>query len=78
MSIHVNNDIQASVFDQIVDADWLELSKYANGDLLNRFNNDISTVSSNAVIWLPNIIVAVYNFIATFCVIFYYDSTMAW
>lgn len=56
ISIHVNNDIQAEVFDQIVDADWLELSRFANGDLLNRFNNDISTVSSNAVSWLPNII----------------------
>ncbi|MCD8232334.1 MAG: ABC transporter ATP-binding protein/permease [Clostridiales bacterium] len=78
ISIYVNNDIQANIFDQIVDADWLELSKYPNGDLLNRFNSDISTISSNAVSWVPNIIIAVYNFIATFCVIFYYDSTMAW
>ncbi len=78
ITIQVNNDIQADVFDRIVDADWLELSRFENGDLLNRFNNDISTISSNAVSWLPNLIVAIYNFIATFCVIFYYDANMAW
>ncbi len=78
ISIYVNNDIQADIFDQIVDADWLALSQYQNGDLLNRFNSDVNTVASNAVSWLPNVIIAVYNFIATFCVIFYYDVTMAW
>ncbi len=77
LSIYVNNDIQAHIFDKIIDADWLELSRYANGDLLNRFNNDISTISGNAISWLPNVIIAIYNFIATFVVILYYDVTMA-
>ena len=48
LSIDINNDIQADIFDKIVDADWLSLNKYSNGDILNRFNSDISTVSSNA------------------------------
>lgn len=77
LSIYVNNDIQAYIFDKIVDADWYELSKFANGDLLNRFNSDVSTIANNAVSWLPNVIIALYNFIATFCVLFYYDHTMA-
>ncbi|MCD8382406.1 MAG: ABC transporter ATP-binding protein/permease [Clostridiales bacterium] len=77
LSIYVNNDIQAYIFDKIIDADWYELSKYANGDLLNRFNSDVSTIASNAVSWLPNVIIAVYYFVATFCVLFYYDHAMA-
>lgn len=77
LSIDINNDIQADIFDKIVDADWLALNKYSNGDILNRFNGDINTVSSNAISWLPTIIIAVYNFIATFCVILYYDWIMA-
>ena len=48
LSIYINNDIQADIFDKIVDADWLEINKYSNGDVLNRFNGDIGTVSSNA------------------------------
>ncbi len=66
LGIAINNDIQADIFDKIVDADWLEISKYANGDVLNRFNGDIGTVSGNAISWLPTIIIAVYRFIATF------------
>ena len=77
LSIYINNDIQADIFDKIVDADWLSLSRYSNGDVLNRFNSDISTVSGNAINWLPSIIIAVYRFVATFLVILHYDWVMA-
>ena len=77
LSIDINNDIQADIFDKIVDADWLSLNKYSNGDILNRFNGDIGTVSGNAISWLPTIIIAIYNFIATFFVILHYDWVMA-
>ena len=77
LSIYINNDIQADIFDKIVDADWLELNKYSYGDILNRFNSDIQTVSSNAISWLPSIIIVIYNFFATFFVILHYDTIMA-
>lgn len=77
LSIYINNDIQADIFDKIIDAEWLELSKYPYGDILNRFNTDISTVSGNAISWLPTIIIALYNFIATFVLLWHYDKIMA-
>lgn len=77
LSIDISNDIQADIFDKIVDADWLALSQYSNGDILNRFNSDIGTVSSNAISWLPTILIAFYNFIATFLVLLHYDWIMA-
>ncbi|MBR5474878.1 MAG: ABC transporter ATP-binding protein [Lachnospiraceae bacterium] len=77
LNIYINNDIQADIFDKIIDADWLALNGYSNGDILNRFNGDISTVSSNAISWLPSIVLAVYRFIATFFVILHYDAVMA-
>lgn len=77
LSIYINNDIQADIFDKIIDADWLEINRYSNGDVLNRFNSDVSTISSNAIRWLPTIIIAVYNFIATFFVIWHYDKVMS-
>ena len=77
LSIYINNDIQADIFDKIIDADWLEINKYSNGDVLNRFNSDVSTISSNAISWLPTIVIAVYNFIATFVVIWHYDKNMS-
>lgn len=77
LGIYINNDIQADIFDKIIDADWLALNKYSHGDVLNRFNGDISAVSSNAIGWIPSIIIAMYQFVATFCVIWYYDHIMA-
>lgn len=77
LSIQINNDIQADIFDKIMDADWLALNKYSNGDILNRFNSDIQTVSSNAISWIPTVLIGVYRFVATFCVIWYYDPIMA-
>lgn len=77
ISIYVNNDIQASIFDKIIDADWLAINKYENGDILNRFNTDVSTVANNAVNWIPTLVINLYTFIATLVVILYYDVTMA-
>lgn len=77
ISIYVNNDIQADIFDKIMDADWMCMNEYSSGDLLNRFNADVNTVSGNAVNWLPNVIISLYTFGATFVVICYYDVTMA-
>lgn len=77
ISIYINNDIQADIFDKIMDSEWLELSKYSNGDMMNRFNNDVNTVSSNAISWLPSVMINVFNFVATFCLMMYHDVGMA-
>ncbi len=77
LSIDINNDIQADIFDKIIDADWLEINGYSNGDVLNRFNSDVGTVSSNAISWLPTIVIAIYNFVATFAIIWHYDKIMS-
>ena len=78
ISIYVNNDIQADIFDRILDARWKELSSYPSGDLLNRFNNDVGTIVSNAINWIPNLIVNVYMFVISFIVLFKMDVGMAW
>ena len=77
ISIYVNNDIQADIFGKVMDAEWLRLNEYASGDLLNRFSSDIHSVASNAVNWLPDLLIQIYTFVATFIVICYYDVTMA-
>lgn len=40
-------------------------------------NSDIGTVSNNAISWLPTIVIAIYNFAATFFVLLHYDWVMA-
>ena len=78
ISIYVNNDIQAAIFDRIIDAKWSDLSKYPSGDLLNRFNGDVGTIAGNAIGWIPNLIVNIYTFALTFIVLLKMDVMMAW
>ena len=76
-SLNIHNDIQADIFDRIIDVDWKAISDYSSGDILNRFNGDVGTVSANAISWLPTIVISVYNFILTFSVIWYYNKIMS-
>ena len=77
IGIYINNDIQADIFDKIIDVDWKAISEYRSGDLLNRFNSDVQTVSKNAISWLPSIIIALYSFAATFALIWHYNKVMS-
>lgn len=76
INLRIQNDIQADIFEKIIKVNWLDLSKYHSGDLLNRFSSDVSTVSQSAIGWVPNLIISLFNFIATLLLILYYDSTM--
>ena len=77
ISLRVNNDIQAEVFDRLLGADWKSLNDFASGDLLSRLSTDAGAVSSSAIRWLPDLVVSVYTFIATLAVIMHYDWIMA-
>lgn len=77
ISIYVNNDMQAGIFERIMDARWKELSGYPSGDLLNRFNGDVGTIASNAISWIPNLLVNIYTFIITLVVLWRMDFGMA-
>ncbi len=78
ISIYVHNDIQAEIFDRIVDVKWNELYRYKHGDLLNRFTDDVNAVSDNAISWIPDIIVNIYTFVVTFVVLYKMDRIMAY
>ncbi len=77
LKLKIHHEIQADIFDKIMDSDWLSISRYRSGDILNRFINDMQNVSGNAVSWLPNIIIAVYSLMATFAVVWNYSRIMA-
>ena len=72
----IKKDVQQDVFHRILNADWMSLQKYTNGDMLDRINSDASTISDHAISWVPNLIILGYNFIATFLVIWHYSKGM--
>lgn len=77
LNVNMHNDVQAAVFDSVLRSDWMELSRFASGDLANRFSADAGTVASCAVSWLPNLIIQLFSVLSTLVVILYFDPIMA-
>lgn len=75
--IFVRQEIQSDVFEKVLLAEWEALSEYHSGDLLNRVNNDVNSVATSVLGWIPDFVTSVVRFLATFFLILYYDPTMA-
>ena len=70
-------EIRAEVYDKIMEADWQAMSQYHSGDLLNRMDNDVASVSSSVLGWLPDLVTRLVQFLGALGIILYYDPTLA-
>lgn len=77
VSIRVNQEITAQVYDKLLSSDWEALSAYHSGDLLTRVQGDVSTISGNILGWFPELFTRLLQFVGTLGVILYYDPTLA-
>ena len=77
VSIRVNQQITAQVYDKLLITDWEALSAYHSGDLLTRLAGDVTTVSSSVLGWFPELFTRLLQFAGTLGVILYYDTTLA-
>lgn len=77
VSIRVNQQITAQVYDKLLITDWEALSAYHSGDILTRVAGDVTTVSSSVLVWVPELLTRLVQFIGTLGVILYYDTTLA-
>lgn len=75
--VRVRNEMQHNTYTRILRAGWEVLEPYRNGDLLNRMNSDVATVSDGVINFLPALISSSVKFLGAFCIILYYDPTMA-
>lgn len=77
ISLKVNNEMLAEIYDNIMDTDWEAISEYHSGDLLNRLNTDVETVASSVLGFVPSLITRLLQFFGTLLIILYYDPVMA-
>ena len=77
ISMKVNNEIKAEIFDKILITDWESITKYHSGDLLVRWSSDSSTIADGILNFIPNSIIATFRFISALAVVLYYDPTFA-
>ncbi len=73
----VSNEIRGSVYEHIIYARWSDIGKYHSGDLLNRIEGDVGTVSNSIITFIPGVFTKVAQFAGCLAVVLYYDPTMA-
>ena len=75
--VRVRNRMQHNTYGRILRAAWEALEPYRSGDLLNRLNSDINTVADGVIGFLPNLLSSGAKFVGAFCILMYYDPSMA-
>lgn len=75
--VRVRNQMQHKTYGRILRASWEKLDTYRSGDLLSRLNTDINTVADGIISFGPSLVSTAVKFAGAFCIILYYDPTMA-
>lgn len=77
VSSKISNEIREDIYAHIVSSQWEEISNFHSGDILNRLETDVQTVSGAVINFIPSIITRSAQFLGALGIVLYYDSTMA-
>lgn len=77
ISYQVDAEIKAGIFSKILVTDWESVSRYHTGDLLTRWTNDASNISSGVLSFIPTAIINVFKFAGTLLIVVRSDWTFA-
>ncbi|MDR0896699.1 MAG: ABC transporter ATP-binding protein/permease [Oscillospiraceae bacterium] len=76
LSMDLGLGIKRRVYATILESDWIALTQYRAGDLVQRVSSDADTVSGFAMNTVPSMIVQVVQFIAAFAMLVSMDWTL--
>ncbi len=77
ISMRVDAEIKADIFEKILVTDWESLTAYHTGDLLTRWSSDASNISGGVLNFIPNMIIYIFRFISAFVVVICNDASFA-
>lgn len=77
ISMKVDAEIKADIYEKILVTDWESLTGYHTGDLLTRWGSDASNVSNGVLNFIPNAIIYFFRFVSAFAVVVYNDASFA-
>ncbi len=73
----ISLEIRSGVYEHVIYSKWEDIRRYHSGELLNRIEGDVGTVSQSIVSFIPNAFTTFAQFIGCLAVVLYYDPTMA-
>ena len=72
----VNNEIKSNIYERIVLSRWEDINKYHSGELINRLEGDVNSVSSSIISFIPSVFTRLAQFFGCLIIVLYYDPTM--
>lgn len=73
----INAQMRSYFFDCLTSANWEDISAFHSGELINRLEGDVGTVSSGIINFLPTAFTRGFQFVGALGIVLYYDPTMA-
>ncbi len=73
----VSNEIRYDIYNAMATACWEGINKYHSGELVNRLEGDVNSVSNNVISFLPGLITRLVQFFGCLVIVLYYDATLA-
>lgn len=73
----VSNEIRCSVYEHITFSKWEDIRNYHSGELLNRIEGDVNSVSGSVINYIPSVFTKLAQFIGCLALVLYYDPIMA-
>lgn len=69
--------IRKQLYEQIINAHWMDVKRYHTGDLMTRMTSDAGNISNGIIYTIPTIIELVLELLVTFFTLFYYEPMLA-
>ncbi len=81
LNVHANSRFEISLknnmFKKLLDKDYLSVSKYHSGELLNRINSDVNIIVSGIITIIPKLALFLTSVIGAFIYLYKIDSFLA-
>lgn len=81
LDVHVSGHFQirekTHLFNTILKKNYMQISAYHSGELLNRINSDVNIITTGLIQMLPNLFFYVTKIVSSFCALYVLDKTFA-
>lgn len=81
MNVHASSKLEISlkrsIFKNLISKDYLSLSAYHSGELLNRINNDVSVIVSGVITLIPSAALFLTSIVGGFIYLYTIDNILA-
>ncbi len=81
LNVHASSQFEINLkrhlFKTLINKDYLAVTKFHSGELLNRINSDVSVIVSGIIAIVPSAALFITSIIGAFCVLYNIDSTLA-